>query len=153
MEEAVAVRKGYFTLYAGFRRWHAEERKKGRIPYVDTPLGRRRDLIMVEGEDSESLLRKRLNTPVQATASDASLIGSSEAETEMFEQGLMAADLVLPIGFVHDAGMWEVHESKIDYVQAVVKDYMEDPRGIRRILGHKIPVPLKVDFKISDTWS
>lgn len=148
MEEATVARDGYFALYSGFTRWHQESWRWVNLGYVDTPLGRRRPLLQTDDEDEEGLLRKAVNTPVQATASDLSVMALWDIEQE-FEGRRLQARVV---GFIHDAGMFEVHLDDLEEASAIIKQEMEHPRALLRI-GIDIPVPLEVELKVGQSWS
>jgi DNA polymerase-1 len=150
LEQATIARKGYFKLYPAFAQWHKDSWKWVRLGYVDTILGRRRPLQLTDGEDSEGLLRKAVNTPVQATASDLSLLALPDIEERMEAEGL--SEWCENIGFIHDEGLFAIPRDRYEDAKAIIKYEMENPAALKR-LGVTCPVPLEVEFKEAETWS
>jgi DNA polymerase I-like protein with 3'-5' exonuclease and polymerase domains len=147
--QATAGRNGYFTLYPDLNAWHDDAWRWVQLGYVDTPLGRRRPLVLTESEDELGLQRKAINTPVQATANDLSLMGMYESDRAIMAEGL--AERALLIGFIHDAVLLEVRDEVVEPVWDIVKYHMENPPLHR--LGVTLPVPLVADRKVGQTWA
>jgi DNA polymerase I-like protein with 3'-5' exonuclease and polymerase domains/uracil-DNA glycosylase len=147
LAEASLAKQGFFQLYSRIQTWHDEAWKWVRLGYVDSPFGRRRYLPRNEDENAQH--RKAVNSPVQNTASDISLIGGAEVVWTLEQQGLL--DQVLFIGFVHDAVLFEVRNELVDYLKALVTHHMENPP--LGSLGIIIPVPLEVEVKVGQAWS
>lgn len=148
-QQAGAVRRGYFTLYPRFEEWHEESWKWVELGYVDTVLGRRRPLIVSDNEDAEGLLRKAVNTPVQGTASDISLLSLPYIE-ERIEAEDWDDDSVI-IAFVHDANMFEIVDDLVVPTARIIKAEMEQPQALQ-VLGVHCPVPLAVEITQGQSW-
>lgn len=146
--EATQARDGYFTLYPDLVPWHAAQWRWVNLGYVDTPLGRRRPLVLTEGEDEEGLHRKAINTPVQATGSDLALMAMGVIDQHLAADSLL--DRAVQFGFIHDAVLAEVRDDLVPHVAELIRWAMENPPLEQ--FGITLPVPLIADVAVGQTW-
>jgi DNA polymerase I-like protein with 3'-5' exonuclease and polymerase domains len=99
------------------------------------------------GEDYNGKVRKFVNTPVQATASDLTMAAFVLVYDEVEE---LALD-VRYVGFVHDSIMLEVRDDHVEAVAEIVKHAMENP--MLDELHLSLPVPLRADVEVGDNWA
>jgi uracil-DNA glycosylase family 4 len=140
LEQAIHAHDSYFKMYYGVKAYHDYCRKvvfpRG---YTETPFGRFRRHL----EDPN----KAINTPVQATASDLTLLGLHRIDATFKERGWPA----YVCGFVHDSVICEVREDYVDASKEVVVNCLENP-DLRPFGIYSLPVPLKVDILVGDSW-
>ena len=147
---AKRMRDGYFTLYPRLLEWHATDGPRDVARgYCESPLGRRRYASSIPDKDPEGLIRKYVNTPVQATASDLTLAAMVLIDDEIERRGL--AEVALLIGFVHDSVMYEVREDLVMEIADIVRTAMENPMLDELQLA--LPVPLVADIEVGDNWA
>ena len=149
IEEAKRMRDGYFTLYPDLQRWHDSDGPRDvNRGYCESPLGRRRttDDLIAEKEDFNGMVRKMVNSPVQATASDLTLAAMVLVDQEITEREIPA----FMVGFVHDSIMVEAREDVVDEVSDILRTAMENP--MLDVLNLDLSVPLKADVEIGDNW-
>lgn len=140
-EEAQDARNAFFALYPGLLPWHARcEAEWQRDGYTVTPLGRYRRHV----EDG----RQAINTPVQSTASDLTILAMIEVDKEIKRKHLPAK----LIGFVHDSIMVEARKDIAPEIKEILIRCMENP-PIERFGIRDVPVPFKADVKIGDRWA
>jgi DNA polymerase I-like protein with 3'-5' exonuclease and polymerase domains len=86
LTEAEGQRDKFFATYPGLLPWHKKVKDAAQLMgYVDSPLGRRRHLPLINSRDNQTSsgeLRKAVNSPVQSTLSDFSLWATAIAEKE-----------------------------------------------------------------------
>lgn len=148
-EQAEAARQGWTKLYEGFIPWWESAHRILELGYVDTAFGRRRYIGREEQYDEAERIRRAINTPVQATASDLSLFALGQADARLIEAGY--GDTIEPIGFIHDNNMFHGDKQYHDAHSEIIRDAMEHPPLHR--LNIEIPIPLEVEIKYGDTWS
>lgn len=147
LDDARRMRDGYFALYPDLTRWHENDGPRDvHRGYCESPLGRRRYTSSLLNEDFKGMVRKMVNTPVQATASDLTLAAMVLVDRELTERELPA----FMVGFVHDSIMVEAREDVVDEVAEIIRTAMENP--MLDVLGLNLPVPLKADVEIGDNW-
>lgn len=139
--EAQQTRAGWFRLYSRLLSWQeqsmfdAEERG-----YTETPFGRRRQF---EPND----VHAAINTPIQSTASDLTMLAMNAVYVRYKREGL---DAVI-VGFIHDSVIVDASEAHADRAADIL---VEEMVGVDvSPFGFTIPVPLTADRKISTTWS
>jgi DNA polymerase-1 len=110
---------------------------------VETVLGRRRYIPEINSANRmirEAAERMAINMPVQGTSADIIKVAMLNLEKEMDARSL-ASKLILQ---VHDELIFEVPESEIAVMQAIVPRLMA--------CAIQLCVPVKVDVKIGCTW-
>ena len=143
LTEAKEFIDGYFTVYAGVRRYLdrtlEEARERG---YVQTLLGRRRWLPQLRGGGMERSMAERaaINTPIQGSAADLVKLAMLRVH-EALARGGTGARLLLQ---VHDELVVETPAAAADRVAAIVKREMEG--------CFELSVPLTVSVGAGATW-
>lgn len=151
-DEAQTIRKRFFRKFSALSAWYMrQEAEVRRTRQVRTPLGRIRhlpDILSPDKEVQQSAVRRAINMPVQATASDLNLLAAIEAEREM----PAGTKFLLPY---HDATVWLVPEAEIEPAARLLKRTMEDTVP-NTILPQKFrvtcPVPLEAEVKVGRSW-
>lgn len=139
--EAQQTRAGWFRLYSHLLSWQersmldAEE-----LGYTETPFGRRRQFEYGD-------VFAAINTPIQSTASDLTLLAMNAVFARYRREGL---DAVI-VGFVHDSIIVDASEADAERAADILCWEMENIDVSP--FGFTIPVPLVADRKISTTWS
>lgn len=149
-KEAQTYLAEYFKRFAGIAHYveavKAEVHSRG---YTETWFGRKRHLegirsplpyIQAQAE------RMALNAPIQGTSADIIKIATAHLDEALKKNGLN--DKVFLVSQIHDELMYEVEESKIDEVVALVRETMEGVISIKETRG----VPLKVDIEVGKNW-
>lgn len=138
-EDAERVHSDFFRLYPVLLRWHREAAHNAKqTGYVTTPFGRRRYV----GEE----LTKAINSPVQSTASDLTLLAMGAIDNRIREEQLDA----YIIGFVHDSVLLECKEDIAEDVSKMVAAEMSSVDTSP--FGFEIDIPLPVDTSIGESW-
>jgi len=143
LQEAKEFIDGYFTVYAGVRRYLdrtvEEARERG---YVQTLLGRRRWLPQLRGGGMERSMAERaaINTPIQGSAADLVKLAMLRVHEALVRSGT-GARLLLQ---VHDELLVETPAGSADRVAAIVKREMEG--------CFALSVPLTVSVGAGATW-
>jgi DNA polymerase-1 len=142
--EAQEAIEAYFDRYRGVRRFLdrtvEEARERG---WVKTLLGRRRylpDLVSRNRVLRNAAERMAVNTVVQGTAADLIKKAMVEIDAAIEAQGLRARMILQ----VHDELVFEVPESKLRSLEAMVRARMESVLRLR--------VPLVVDVGVGASW-
>lgn len=139
LEQAGAMRNGYFRLYSGLVDWHKRCEEDFSRGYTKSLFGRyRRNLADP---------RKAINTPVQATASDMTMLAMTEIR-QRFRALRVRARLV---GFIHDAILVEADDGAADEAARLVKNTMEN-LPLDRFGIEKPPIPIVADVGIGQGW-
>lgn len=140
LDEAVLAHEQYFKLFSDIAIYHDYCRREV-FPrgYTETPFGRFRRHL----EDPN----KAINTPVQATASDMTLLALHNID-RVFEESEWPA---YTIGFVHDSILCEVKDEFVVRAKEVIKNEMEN-LDLQLLGVSSIPVPLKADVLVGPTW-
>lgn len=143
-DEALELIDQYFNSYPGIRGYidatleFAREHK-----YVQTLLGRRRPVPDIDAANRmtrEGAERVAINMPIQGTAADIIKLAMIEIHEELQDRGLETMMILQ----VHDELVFEVPESELDEVKALVVGKMEN--------AYELKVPLKVDLGVGDNW-
>jgi DNA polymerase-1 len=142
--EAQEAIEAYFDRYRGVRRFLdrtvEEARERG---WVKTLLGRRRylpDLASRNRVLRNAAERMAVNTVVQGTAADLIKKAMVEIDAAIEAQGLRARMILQ----VHDELVFEVPESELQSLEAMVRARMESVLRLR--------VPLVVDVGVGASW-
>ena len=123
IDEARAMREGFFRTYPGLERWHADTREFVReYGYVRALHGAKRTLPGIwsvdEGIQAECE-RQAINAPVQRFASDLGLIAFNRICRDA------PMDIVKPVAFIHDALVFYVKDEYVRQAGQWIKWYME----------------------------
>lgn len=152
MEEAEAVRTGFFRDYPALLTWHDRQRRLARkYGRVSSPLGRVRHLPDILSKDrgvQGEAERQAINSPVQSFASDLMLIALVKLHGMMTE-----ASGACIVGTVHDSILVEVRDDMLNTWPQVIKEVMEDMSIVRKKFGTDVTVPIVADIEISKHWS
>ena len=134
----------YLKTYPGIAEYMEEEKKKAyELGYVTTLMNRRR--VIEELKNKNYLIRSSgeriaLNTPIQGTAADILKKAMVEIYDEFQKRGLKSKMLIQ----VHDELVFNVLDSELDEVIAIVRNIMEH--------AIELKVPLKVDIEYGNNW-
>ena len=134
----------YLKTYPGIAEYMEEEKKKAyELGYVTTLMNRRR--VIEELKNKNYLIRSSgeriaLNTPIQGTAADILKKAMVEIYDEFQKRGLKSKMLIQ----VHDELVFNVLDSELDEVIAIVRNIMEHTIELK--------VPLKVDIEYGNNW-
>lgn len=144
-EEAARFIDSYFEGYPGIeeflRRVLAECHRNG---YVCTILGRQRAIRGVRpdaGRQRNLPERTAINTVIQGSAADLIKLAMVAIHRRLRDAKLPARMLLQ----IHDELVFEVEESRVDDLAALVRHEMSSV--------HSLSVPLKVDVKVGPNWA
>ena len=143
-KEAKEYIENYFKNFQMVKKYMedivSEGKKNG---YVETILHRRRYIPELNSKNYNVRSfgeRIALNTPIQGSAADIIKMSMVRVYNDLRDRNLRSR-LILT---VHDELILEVHKDEIDEVNKLVKNIMEN--------AISLTIPLKVDFKIGDSW-
>lgn len=140
-EQSAAIRGAYMRAYPRLPLWHEEALHNiATIGYTETPFGRRRTIT----DPNEYL--SAINTPVQSTASDLTLLAMAQTEQALKAEGLDAAI----IGTVHDSVIIDVAWRDADRARDIALYEFENIDT--SAFGFTVPVPIKAEAKLGETW-
>lgn len=135
----------YFERYPGVRAFMdkvvAEAHETG---YVTTMFGRRRELPAIKSRNfNQRMLAERMamNTPIQGTAADVIKLAMIAAYHRLKDADIKSRILLQ----VHDELVFEVVESELDVVQAILRESMEHVV--------ELSVPLSIDIHWGRNWA
>ena len=148
--EAQAIREQWLQAYPAIGRYHEaaveEARDHGQI---ETPFGRVRRLPEIHSSEwglKGNAERQAINTPIQSTASDLTLL----MLTEFINDPVLKAADVRPVLTVHDSIIFYVPTDDTETV-SYIADRMENP-PTEKTFGVKLGVPLVADIKRGPSW-
>jgi len=126
--ESEMYRTLYFMTYAGLLPFHGKmiEMAK-RCGYVVSPLGRKRRLPAIHGDNLEERRdaeRQAINFPVSSFSNDFGLIGMKLFQDEVRTNPKFKNNVKV-LWFIHDASMFLSRSKYIDRAQLALKDCME----------------------------
>ncbi len=143
-EDAQKFLDRYWARYPKIREFmDATLREARKAGYVTTLLGRRRympELTSSNGGVRQAAERAAINAPVQGTAADIIKIAMIRVHRALRERKLAARMLLQ----VHDELVFELPESEVEEVDALVCEIMES--------AYPMHVPLKVETKHGLSW-
>ncbi len=142
--------KAFFTLYSLLPAWHEAQWVSVRRGYTESKLHRRRNISALEGEDDLALLRKAINTPNQAFASDLSLYCMVYTQELLVAEELHLSAIIF--GFVHDSILIHCDLVIADRVLEIVKEAWEHPPLGRLGISLSVPLVAKVTGP-HDSWA
>lgn len=150
-EESKAFRQAFFDQFPLLLPWHQRQRRLAfKYGRVETPMGRVRHLPDIYSPDDgvrSEAERQAINSPVQGFASDMALLSLVHTAREFRELGIRA----WPIGAVHDAVNFEVHQEDAERALPIIKDTMEN-LPLDRLFGIHLDVPIVADLKVGKHW-
>jgi len=134
----------YFKRYPKVKDYMDNTRTKAKEQgYVETLFGRRLylpDILSSQIPRQRAAERTAINAPLQGSAADIIKLAMIQIDRWLQDAGL-SANMIMQ---VHDELVFEVAESKVDEVVAMIKHYMTE-------VVH-IDVPLLVSVGIGDNW-
>ena len=134
----------YFEKYAGVRKFiDATLEEARRELRVKTLFGRVRPIPDINSKNANMrgfAERTAVNTPLQGTAADLIKLAMIRIDEELRKRGLRSRMTLQ----VHDELVFEVPESEIDALKALVREEMEG--------AHALEVPLRVDLGVGPNW-
>jgi len=142
--EAKQFISAYFERYSGVRafidRTLEEARREGK---VKTLFGRVRPIPDINSKNANLrgfAERTAVNTPLQGTAADLIKIAMIRIDAALREQRLTSRMTLQ----VHDELVFEVPETEIDVMRALVREHLENV--------HPLIVPLLVEIGVGNNW-
>ena len=142
--EAKQFISAYFERYSGVRafidRTLEEARREGK---VKTLFGRVRPIPDINSNNANLrgfAERTAVNTPLQGTAADLIKIAMIRIDAALLEQRLKSRMTLQ----VHDELVFEVPETEIDVMRALVREQLENV--------HPLIVPLLVEIGVGENW-
>ncbi len=135
----------YFRRYGGIKTYMEETLVQVKeCGYVTTLFGRRRDVPDL-GSTSPQLAsaaeRIAINTPIQGTAADLIKVAMVTIARQLSQEQLQTRMLIQ----VHDELLFEVPDTELARIQALVRERMEGVRVLK--------VPLRVDIGVGRNWA
>ena len=134
--------ENYLDKYPGVKAYIKDTvemaKKQG---FVTTIIGRRRSIPGISSanfNEREAAKRIAVNTPIQGSAAD--IIKKAMVKIHSRLKALKSKMVIQ----VHDELVFEVEESEVDQVSAIVREEMEG--------AYPLSVPLKVDMGIGESW-
>lgn len=133
----------YLNNYPGVKAYMDNITKKAKEDgFVTTIMGRRRSIPDINSQNfniRQAAKRIAINTPIQGSAAD--IIKMAMIKIHKNLKSLKSRMIIQ----VHDELIFEVKQSEIKEVKAMVKTEMEQ--------AYPLSVPLKVDIGIGDNWA
>jgi DNA polymerase I-like protein with 3'-5' exonuclease and polymerase domains len=145
LDEAERVRDLWFTKYPGISKYHENVKDfVHRYGYVESPLGRKRRLPLINAPDKWIRLaqeRKAINSKVQSTLSDLMLMALAE---EWAQGGFKVAPT---FAMIHDAAYDYVPEDKVEQIAKQKKECMEN-LPLEKKFGWKPQIPFTASLSV-----
>lgn len=142
--EAKRFIDAYFEKYAGVRKFIDKTLEEARRDQkVRTLFGRIRPIPDINSKNANMrgfAERTAVNTPLQGTAADLIKIAMLRIDEAIREQKLKSRMTLQ----VHDELVFEVPESELDVLKALVREHMEKV--------HPLTVPLVVEIGVGPNW-
>ncbi len=146
--EAKQFIAAYFERYPGVKRWlDAQLDEVRRTQYTRTLFGRLRPIPEILAQQNALrgfAERTALNTPLQGTAADLIKLAMIDIDRRL-QQERFRTRMILQ---VHDELLFEVPETELDRLRAMVRPAMENVETFSGPLA----VPLVVDLKAGRNW-
>ncbi len=142
--EAKEIIDSYFAEYATIKNYMDgtvnQAREKG---YVETIMKRRRYLPDINSANAivrGYAERNAVNAPIQGSAADIIKMAMVAVHREMKKTELKSRMILQ----VHDELVFDVHNSEVEQMKALVKEAMEK--------AIDLVVPMEVEMKLADNW-
>lgn len=130
----------YFRKYWRLTRWIKDWGKDAEARgYVETWLGRRRDLRDFFALNQQEGVRKAVNTRIQGTAAEIMKLNMVKVETRLRELKLKSRQLIQ----IHDELLLEVPLRELEMVKVILEDEMST---------HYHNMPLPTTIKVGPNW-
>jgi DNA polymerase-1 len=134
----------YFEKYAGVRAFiDATLDQTRRDQKVKTMFGRIRPIPDINSKNATQrgfAERTAVNTPLQGTAADLIKLAMIRIDAEIRQRELKSRMTLQ----VHDELVFEVSESEVDIIKALVREHMEN--------AHALAVPVVVEIGVGPNW-
>jgi len=144
IKNAKKIIDNYFNTYKNIKNYIDQNiDKAAEIGYVETYFGRKRSTVNLNSSNANIVnaeKRAAVNMPIQGTAAELIKIAMIDIRDAMNSKNLKSK-MVLQ---VHDELLFELHKSEEEIMTNIIVEKMEN--------SIKLDVPLKVDFKIGDSW-
>ena len=148
-QEAQLFRTRFFQNFRGLVQWHARQRRVvNRNHEVTSAVGRVRHLTDIMSEDDDvraEAERQAINSPVQGLGSDLMLLSLNALHPQF------PPDEARIVGTVHDSGLFEIRDDKVDTWVPVIRETMEN-LPLKKLFGTQLTVPIVVDIKVGKHW-
>ncbi len=142
--EAKQIIDSYFEQYPTIKGYMdgaiASAREKG---YVETIMQRRRYLADINSANAVVrgfAERNAVNAPIQGSAADVIKLAMIRVHNAMVKANVKSKLLLQ----VHDELVFDVHESELDQMKALVQQEME--------AAVQLAVPMEVEIEVADNW-
>ncbi len=142
--EAKQIIDSYFEQYPTIKGYMdgaiASAREKG---YVETIMQRRRYLADINSANAVVrgfAERNAVNAPIQGSAADVIKLAMIRVHNAMVKANVKSKLLLQ----VHDELVFDVHESELDQMKALVQKEME--------AAVQLAVPMEVEIEVADNW-
>lgn len=150
-KEAQEWRQRFFKEYYGLALWHKEVEDKVRADkFIESPLGRVRrlheDMASTYKDRVEHAIRQAVNSPVQGTASDITMM--ILGELYKIRNKVSSREEARLVSTVHDSLMLEVKLDKVEECKQWIDDAIKE---VHKKLTW-FSVPLVIDLKVSEKW-
>lgn len=150
-EEALAIRRAFFTEYSQLLKWHAKQRRlANKYKRVVSPLGRIRHLTDIESASQgvrAEAERQAINSPVQSFASDLTQLSMILINRKFRRLGIEG----YVIGTVHDSLLFEIKDEEVARALPIIKDTMEN-LPLKRLFDVEVDVPIIADLSVGRNW-
>lgn len=150
-QEAVHQRDNFFKKYKALQPWHQKQKALvHRQMFVDSPLGRRRNLPLIKSTRSDissKAERQAINSPVQSTLTDMTCLAAG-----IFWERYGDQDDCVPCMMIHDAIGFYVREEQFDQWQQIIQEIMED-LPLESYFGWRPQLKFVVDYEHGENLS
>jgi DNA polymerase I-like protein with 3'-5' exonuclease and polymerase domains len=148
VETAKAYIADYFKKLKGVKRWIDARKKIVRETGESwSPFGRLRRLMSAFSPDDDIVARAErqgVNSPIQAAASDCTLMSLARIDKFLRENNLLSRIIIT----VHDSIVLLVHRTEVVHVYSAVKDIMQSPENDGWLKG----VTMVADAEMGRHW-
>jgi DNA polymerase-1 len=149
-DEARRLMRDWFREFPRVKPWMREmENRALKYHMVWNEFGRRRRFGKVDYESREGreALRQAVNTPVQGTASDVTVLSMLEFWKWLRKEGMKSKI----VANVHDAILVDSPAKEVKHVSQALKRICEHP-PLRWRFGFDLKVPLVAELKAGPSW-
>jgi DNA polymerase I-like protein with 3'-5' exonuclease and polymerase domains len=136
----------YMETYKGVARWHERMERGLHESGVGIDIfGRRRRIPRFTiQQNKKHALNQFVNFGPQAGACEMMQLSMSRIREECIGLGTWINEIV-QVNMVHDEGVWEVKEDKVEQHAAIIQKHLENSVQLR--------VPVRTSLIVSDCWS
>lgn len=130
--------------FAGVLAWRKKQQQHMKeFGYVESMLGRRRRYTLLSRVNFGKAMRVAINAPIQAAASDLTLLSAVE-----MHKRYKSSDFARVILLIHDAFVMEVRDDKVEEVSPIMNSVM-----LETARTYFPQVPFKADVKVGTKLS